>query len=165
MDAAAKDQMVARAYSLGYEYEQKFHNCPQCVLATIQEVLGLVDDAVFKAAHSLAGGGGITGMGTCGALVGGMLAVGSRHGRAREDFGRGRYMESYRRAKSLYDRFVQEYGSPICGDVQRKLFGRRYDLWEEYDAFEAAGAHVDRCPTVVGRTAAWTVEVLLDEGE
>ena len=58
----------------------------------------------------------------------------------------------FKYTKKLYDRFVEEYGSPLCCDVQKKIFGRSFNLLDskEYKEFEAAGAHVDKCPTVAG---------------
>lgn len=82
--ADAKRQAAERAYALGFEYEQKYENCAQCLLAAVHELVGGVDEALFKASHNLAGGGGLTTKGTCGALSGGMLAFGSRYGRERE---------------------------------------------------------------------------------
>lgn len=165
MDSAKRQEMIDRAYSLGYTYEQKYGCCSQCVLAAIDDVFGLGIDQVFKASHSLAGGGAITTRGTCGALNGGMMAISARYGRDRQNFDKGLYMEAFVPAKKLFDRFVAEFGSPICGDVQTKLFGRSYDFWkpEEFAAFEAAGGHRDKCPSVVGRAARWTAEILLEE--
>lgn len=168
-DPAKRQEMVDRAYALGYGYEQKYGCCSQCVLAAIQDVFALGDaevlDAIIKASHPLAGGGAITTRGTCGALNGGMMAISYRYGRARQDFDKGLGMEGFEVTKRLFDRFVAEFGSPICADVQTKLFGRSYDFWNpnEYAAFEAAGGHRDKCPSVVGRAARWTAEVLLDE--
>ena len=67
-------------------------------------------------------------------------------------------------SKKLYDKFVEEYGSPICKDIHVKLFGRAYYLLDskEYKEFEDAGAHVDKCPKVAGNVARWTAEILPD---
>lgn len=163
VDPAKKQEIIKKAYALAYENERKYGSCPQCVLAAIQEVLGIVDNATFKASHALAGGGGLSTRGTCGALAGGILALSSRHGRSRDNFDKGRFLKSYKLGKQLHDRFVTEFGSPICADVQTKLFGRSYDMWsdEDFEAFEEAGAHQDKCPRVAGRVAAWATEMLL----
>jgi C_GCAxxG_C_C family probable redox protein len=159
-------QKAERAYALAYEYEQKHGNCPQCVLAAVQEAVGEIDDEVFKASHALAGGGALCGAGTCGALVGGMLAISAKHGRDRENFGKGRYLHNYMLGKKLFDRFVAEFGDPTCGAVQTKVIGRSFNLWDknDYKAFEDAGGHRDKCTDVAGKAAMWTAEILL-EGE
>jgi len=163
IDPNAKQEIIDKAYSLAYENEQKYGCCPQCVLAAIQDVLGNVDDATFKASHSLAGGGGLSTGGTCGALAGGMLALSAKYGRDRANFGTGRFMGSYRLGKRLYDRFVAEFGSPICAEVQTGLLSRSFDLWDgkDFKAFEEAGGHRDKCPRVAGKVAAWTAEMLI----
>jgi C_GCAxxG_C_C family probable redox protein len=134
------------------------------VIAALQETIGGIDDEVFKAAHALAGGAAKTGRGTCGALAGGMMAISAKYGREREDFATVRSTEAANLAKVLYDRFVDEFGSPICADVQEAILGRAFNLWDPDDrqAFEEAGGHLDKCPDVVGRAAMWTAEILLD---
>ncbi|MGQ9676164.1 MAG: C-GCAxxG-C-C family (seleno)protein [Chloroflexota bacterium] len=162
--ADAKRQAAERAYALGFEYEQKYENCAQCLLAAVHELVGGVDEALFKASHNLAGGGGLTTKGTCGALSGGMLAFGSRYGRERENFTKRTGIRRYAKSKELLEKFVGEFGSPICGDVQTRLMGRSFDLWsEDYKAFEEAGGHRDKCPHVVGTVAKWVVE-MFEEG-
>jgi hypothetical protein len=46
-----------------------------------------------------------------------------------------------------------------------KLFGRTFNLMDskDYEAFIKAGGHVDKCPSVSGNAAKWTVEIILDE--
>jgi C_GCAxxG_C_C family probable redox protein len=164
VDQAVKQEVLQRTYSLGYEYEQKYGCCSQCTLAAIQDVFGFPGDEVIKASHVLAGGGALTTRGTCGALAGGMMAISGKYGRPRKEFASGLYMHAFRLGKELFDRFVAEFGSPICADVQRRMCGRSFDLWdpEEFEAFEAAGAHRDKCPTVVGTAARLAAEVLLE---
>ena len=158
--------ITSKAESLGFKYEAKKGSCPQCVLAALFETIGVGDKNLIKSADSLAGGTALSTQGTCGALVGGMLAIGYLEGREYNDFILGkRNRRVFKFAKLLYNRFVQEYGSPICRDVQNKLFGRSYVLLdsEEYKQFEEAGAHVDKCPSVAGNVAKWTAEIILKE--
>ncbi len=166
-EAAARRALCEKAYALAYHYEQTYGNCPQCVIAALQETFGGIDDAVFKAAHALAGGGALSTAGTCGALVGALLVVSSRYGRDRENFGKGRYLLNNQLAKRIFDRFVAEFGSPICSQVQTRLMGRSFDMWdaEDYKAFLAAGGHDDKCPAVSGKAALWVAELLAERGE
>lgn len=164
-------EIIEKAYALAYENEHLYGCCSQCVLAAIHDVLGIVDDATFQAAHGLAGGGALMTGGTCGALAGGMMAISSVYGRSREDFTNGQnvqlYKQSYKLSKQLYNRFVAEYGGPLCAVVQTRLVGRPHNMWdrEDYAVFEAAGGHLDKCPSVTGNVAAWTVELLVEAQE
>ena len=94
-----------------------------------------------------------------------MIAICCKYGRERENFDQTQMKLPEELAKRLYDLFVKEYGSPICRDVQQKIFGRSFNIWdpEEYEEFESAGAHVDKCPDVVGKVARWVTEILLEE--
>ena len=164
MDSQARNkELLGQAYTRAFEYEQKYGSCPQCVLAAIQDVFGGIDDEVFKAGHALAGGVGLSTNGTCGALSGGVMALCCKHGRPRENFANGRYLKSHQLAKKLYDRFVQEYGSCICRDVQKKILGRSFNMWDakDYEEFGRAGGHKDKCPSVAGNVAQWAAEILL----
>lgn len=155
-----------KAYSLAFKYEAEYGSCPQAVLRAIYEVFNIKGiEIVIKAAHALAGGLGLSGNGTCGALSGGALALSIFYGRSIEDMGKGRFLKSYAKAKELYDRFVKEFGSCICKDVQTKIFGRSFNLWdpEDFKKFEEMGGHRDKCPDVTGKVAKWVAEILLED--
>ena len=46
------------------------------VLAIVQELIGTIDDSLIKVSHPLASGVAGCEDGTCGALAGGLLAIG-----------------------------------------------------------------------------------------
>jgi len=155
---------MEKAYESGFKYERDFGSCSQCTFAAVSEILGKESKEIFKAIDGLAGGLGRTTNGTCGALTGGVAAISQRYGR--EDFPNlGQREKCMTLAKKLHDRFIEEYGSVICKDVQTKIMGRSYDFWnpKEREEFDKAGGHTDKCPDVVGKTAKWTIEILMDE--
>ena len=160
------NEIIQRAYDIAYNYEATRGSCPQCVLAALKETLDVGDEATIKAADALAGGTALSCEGTCGALVGGMLAIGSLVGREYESFRRGeRKRRVFSFAHKLYTKFIEEYGSPLCCNVQKHLFGRSYCLLDakQYAAFEKAGAHVDKCPSVSGNVAKWTATIIIED--
>ncbi len=155
-----------KAYELAFQYEATKGSCPQCVLAALRETCNIGVTSIFQASQGLAGGTTLSSKGTCGALVGGMMAVGSLVGRTYQEFTEGEKKRLvFKYTRQLYDRFIEEYGSPLCCDVQKKLFGRSYVLFDksEYELFEQAGAHVDKCPSVAGNTAKWTANIIISE--
>ena len=169
MSEENREELLNNIYERAYEYEGKYGYCPQAVLAAVQDYFDIIEDEVIQAAHGLAGGGALCGDGTCGGLVGGYMAVSCEFGRKREEFGRrspDNWTKSARLAKKIRKKFIDEFGSVICRDVQEAIMGRSYDLWdpEDYRKFEAAGAHKNKCTDVTGRVARWTAEILLDEG-
>jgi C_GCAxxG_C_C family probable redox protein len=162
----SKDEIIKRTYDLAFKYEAELGSCPQCVLAALKETLDVGDIETIKSADSMAGGTALSTEGTCGALVGGLLAIGSVFGRDYSDFKAGnKKRRVFRYSKLLYDKFIEEYGSPICKDVHKKLFGRSFNLLDpkEYSEFEKAGAHIDKCTVVSGKVASWVAEIIIDE--
>lgn len=163
---AEEEKLCQKAYDLAYKYEAEIGSCPQCVVSALMETLDVCDPKVVQAVDGLAGGTALSAQGTCGALVGGIVAISCIVGRTYEAFSEG---DSKRRvfqySKKLYDKFVEEYGSPVCKDVHQKLFGRSFDLLDpkDYAEFERMGAHVDKCPVVSGKTAKWAAEIILKD--
>ncbi len=155
-----------KAYNLGFRYEQQYRGCCQCAIAAIQETLGIENEAVFKAGTGLAGGVLLTVTGTCGALCGGIMVLSSIAGRTRTDFAdaEGRCAVVDKMGLKLLDKYIKEYGSISCRDIQHKILGRSYNLLDAADRekFDADGAHTDKCPAVVGCAARWTVEIILE---
>jgi C_GCAxxG_C_C family probable redox protein len=164
-----KNTLLESIYEKSYEYERKYGYCPQAVLGALQDFFEGIDDEVFKATHTLAAGGALCGDGTCGALIGGMAGVGCFFGRSKKEFAdesEDGWMNSSAIAKNIRKKFIEEFGSVICNDVQTEKMGRSFDLWDEedFEKFEEAGAHEDKCPDVTGKTARWTAEILIDNG-
>jgi len=161
----SKEEILKKAYELGFKYEKEYMGCCQCALAALQDTLRMENDAVFKAGTGFAGGIGATGAGPCGALTGGVMIISSKIGRERKNFKdpeRIRW-KTYELAKKLYDKFIEEYGSGNCSDIQKKLMGRPFNLWDpaDFEEFDKAGGHSEKCPSVVGNAARWTAEILL----
>ena len=157
------EELKDKAYKLAYKYESERGSCPQCVYSAIFETLKIGDEKIVQGLDALAGGTALSTEGTCGALVGGLVAISSVFGRTYKDFSEG---DSRRRvfmySKKLYDKFIDKYGSPVCKQVHKKIFGRTFNFFDptEYQEFEDAGGHVDKCTSVSGDVASWTVEIL-----
>lgn len=166
-DKGKKKKFLKTAYETGFQYERIYKGCSQCVVAAVQDLFGARNEAVFRAASGLAGGGGLCGDGGCGSYTGGVMVLSQFSGRTRKNFldpARTRKY-SFDLAKKLHDRFIAEYGSVICRDIQQKIFGRPYYLRdaEEFEKFEKAGAHDVQCPSVVGNSVRWVAEILLED--
>jgi C_GCAxxG_C_C family probable redox protein len=160
--------VVERAYRIGKQYEADYHGCAQCVLAALQDAFDERDDSVFQAATGLSGGGGGGGDGSCGAYAGAGLFIGQMLGRTRDDFtdAGGVRHETARLVLELRERFIDRYGSVVCGDIQTSVIGRPYDLTDPDDVerFKATGAHEVHCPEVVGSAARWAAEIVVANG-
>jgi mannitol-1-phosphate 5-dehydrogenase len=157
-------ERARRAYELAFHYEREYHGCGQCTLAAILESMDRFDDTMFEAATALSGGLGLCGDATCAALTAAALAVGMVYPRTRRNFAgdRENKYRSFSMVQALRERYIQRYGGITCHDVHRHELGRTYDLRDEAErgAFDAAGAHDDKCTSVAALAARWAVEVI-----
>jgi C_GCAxxG_C_C family probable redox protein len=162
----SKDDILEKAYLLGRKYEKKCTGCAQTAIAAIFESLEIWNEDVFRSASGLADGLGLTGDGSCGALVGGSMVIGYLYGRGKDNFeDMNRPMKSYALVKKLHDKYVNQYGTCRCHDVQKKLVGRSYDLWNAEELKEAFKAGVmEHCSNLVGNVARLTTKIILNSG-
>lgn len=65
----------------------------------------------------------------------------------------------------FYKRFIKEYGSILCCNVQKKIFGKSFNLMdaEEYDEFEKSGANIEKCPKIAGNVTKWTADIIVEK--
>ncbi|TFG16082.1 MAG: C_GCAxxG_C_C family protein [Promethearchaeota archaeon] len=162
----SRDEILTKAYELGKKYERKCTGCAQTAVAAIFEALNIWNEDVFRAASGLADGLGLTGDGSCGALVGGSMVIGYLYGRGKEDFSdMYKPMKSYGLVKKLHDEYVKKFGSCRCYDVQEKLIGRTYNMWDPNELKEAfKSGMVNHCSDLVGKVAQMATEIILDNG-
>jgi len=163
-----KEILLEKVYQLAFEYEQEHHYCSQCTVAALQKVFQIKSEELFSTSFALGGGLANTCEGTCGALAGGAMIISYFYGRRRVEFFKGiSNKKANYLTKKLYDIFIQEYGSCLCKDVQKKIFGRSFNFWDEKEKelFEKSGGHIDKCPTVVAKAAKWTAEIIFQEME
>jgi len=162
-------ERVQKAYDLGKYYEKTFKGCGQCVIAALQEAFNIKNDEVFKSATPLAGGVLRAVDGSCGAYIGALLMLGTLIGRTRDNFAdpEGIRYKTFELGMKLREKYIKEYGSTVCSDIQNRLYGRYYYLADkaEFQKFEEAGAHGDNgCPEVVGKVARWMAEIIEEAG-
>ncbi len=168
MEKQKISELAEKAYHLGKEYERTYRGCAQCVMAAIQDTLEIRNDLLFKSATALAGGTALMGDSGCGAYMGAILVLGSLVGRERNNFSdpEGIRHKTYQLARKFREKFIQDFGSVICFYIQNRILGRYYYLPDpqEYEKFHKAGAHDLYCPEVVGKSARWMTEIILEEG-
>jgi len=128
-------------------------NCAQAVLSAFAPELGLDLPTALKLATGLGGGMGALGR-TCGAVTGGMLALGLKAG------GTGKAREkAYELVRELVSRFEARHHSAKC----RELIGP-IDTPEGLQAAREKNVFRTVCPAFV-RDAAEIVEELIARGQ
>ena len=97
------------------KYFEAGFNCAESVLMSFAESIGTRSDLIPKIATPFGGGIGRRGS-VCGALTGGVMAVGLKVGRSELKDAK-RREESYETALELFKRFEKEFGSALCYDL------------------------------------------------
>lgn len=160
-EQTSREELLNKIEETAHNYEKEFHGCSRCVFKALQDHLDLGDGPTLKASTPLAAGVAMRGE-TCGALLGGMLAVGIVT--AEEDLKDSNALNnSLAAAFKLAKKVEKEFGTTNCTNIQTDRLGRFYSLAdpEQYKAFIEAGGYVE-CPKVVGKIARMTAESILD---
>ncbi|MDI6831717.1 MAG: C-GCAxxG-C-C family protein [Actinomycetota bacterium] len=169
MAGKGKEELVEEARRLASDYEKRCTGCAQSVVAGLVDALGIEDagEGVFRAASGMADGIGLTRDGSCGALTGGCMVIGLLFGRERKDHqDMMKPMKSYLMCKELLEDFLERYGSSRCNDIQMKLMGRTYDMYDPAQLKEAFSSDMmEHCSGVVGNAAARAAEIILAQRE
>lgn len=160
-----KASLAEEARRLAKDYEATCTGCAQSVVAGLLDALGIEEEGVFKAASGLADGIGLTGDGSCGALTGSCMVLGLLFGRERKDHrDMMKPMRSYLLCKEMHAFFLESYGSSRCHDIQKRLMGRSFDLYDPEELKEAfRSGMLEHCSEVVGRAAERAAEIILRE--
>jgi C_GCAxxG_C_C family probable redox protein len=106
----SKSQNASEKFLEGY-------NCAQSVFYCFCDDLGFDKNTALKISTGFGGGMGRKEE-VCGAVSGGIIVLGMKHGRGEKD-GRAATELTYQKTRELMDRFAVEHGTFIC----RKLLG------------------------------------------
>lgn len=108
----------------GRLHERNF-NCTQAVACTLATLHGADEDACFRLAEGLGGGlGGHTE--TCGALLGGAMAIGQANSRGCAD--PTSKLETYELVKPLVAAFHERFGTTVCSEIRAQDTGNQNPL-------------------------------------
>ena len=98
------------------ERHNKGYNCAQAVACTYCDLVGMVEESMFKATEAL--GLGMGGMeGTCGAVTAACVIAGAKNSTV-EMGGPGSKGATYKISKEIVRRFKEESGSVICKELK-----------------------------------------------
>jgi C_GCAxxG_C_C family probable redox protein len=166
-DQQSRDALLDLVEQDSAQLQKELHACARCALFGIGRNLNLADDACLEAALKAAIplSGGIAGTRNhCGALIGGIMAIGlgmvQYDARTSNPIARKPVTAA---AKSFYRWFEKEIGHARCYDIRDVNLGRFFDLDdpEEAKKFAAAGGH-ELCARVVGKAARKAAEIILE---
>ena len=139
---------------------------PRC-LSPLMKYLNLADQTTIEVLQKAAlplSGGIVQGYGTCGALLGGIMAIGIAlfDGKV-EDAPREKMMVLNEECRKYYRIFEKEIGHARCFDIRQAGLGRCFDTADpgEYDRFVEAGGH-ELCAKVVAKAARLAANLILE---
>ncbi|MBR6207330.1 MAG: C_GCAxxG_C_C family protein [Oscillospiraceae bacterium] len=131
-------------------------NCGQIVFSTFTEDTGIPEDQAQLLASAF--GGGMYSGDTCGAVVGGLLALGAVFG-THIPVNPSDMEKMQEKTLAFRERFKQKHGSCLCRD----LLGVDCSTEEGMAIIEEKGLHQSICPHLMA-DAIEIVEDLIDEG-
>ena len=165
-----KSEIIRKSNELAIEYEAKYKGCGQCTFLAVIDALrwgGLeiipkdMEDRFFSGVSVLTGGIGLSGEGTCGAIASGALAIGLALGLQRDTIDESLFRQSCAIVRdALLNKYYEKYNSLLCKDIQRKFFGKAWDLTRDEMSTEFLGISKG---CVIMEGAMWATEVILDE--
>jgi hypothetical protein len=167
-----RENIINKAEELAIKYEAMYKGCAQTTFLTVVDALrwgGLelipvpVEDKLYPGISMLSAGVCMTAEGTCGAMVGGTMAIGLAIGGSRDstDVSATRNAAAMIR-NTLLEKCYLDYRSILCKDIQRKYFGKAWDLADDKMAHEFLSI-TRGC--IIMQAAKLTVGYILDEYE
>jgi len=163
VEPGSRTKLLDRVAWAAYHNDRVYEGCSRSVLYALQDHLHLEGGSALKASTALAGG--IARMGeTCGALIGGIMAIGLVLGS--EDLADIQaYRDSMAASYQMYERFKEEMDSTTCFEIQTKLLGRSFDFKQDESAeewYKVGG--LEQCPMVCGVAARIAADIIMDAG-
>jgi C_GCAxxG_C_C family probable redox protein len=162
---ARKQEILDRVQRRGEEYEYLSHSCAKGSALAVMEEFGLGNMEIIRAMSPFPGFG-MTG-GICGAVTGGLIALGLYFGS--DDLldyeGTGRTMTA---ARDFIPRFEKEAGTILCPKLQEDvIFGHYMDprgSEENFAAFKEAKGY-EKCALLPGIGARIAAEIVIESME
>ncbi len=136
LNKGSKEEILDRVSKKGGDQEELLVNCAQGTLAALQEEFNLGGgDDILKAATFMPGL--VSRKETCGAIIGGLMALGLAYGRNKPYDPGSNTPEAKEEAFKLKEKvwrfcetFKEEFGSTMCGDIRPKIMGREYNTMD-----------------------------------
>jgi len=160
VEPGSREKLLDRVAWAAYYNDRVYEGCSRSVLEALQHHLHLGDGEALKASTALAAG--VARMGeSCGALMGGIMAIGLVVG-CEELENIQAYRDTMEASYEMYNRFKEEVGSTICFEIQKGLFGRSFDFKRDEEAeewYKVGG--LEKCPMICAIAARIAADIIL----
>ena len=163
METKSNQDVYRNLYSKVMENLSLCGNCAQTTFLTLQDEFELEGDGILKALTPFPG---IALRGeTCGAVTGGLMALGLIQGRDKENLNNWQaYIDSLPPSRRFCRRFEAEMGSTMCTEIVESEFGRGFDLADPVEAMQwfKCGA-LEKCGQVISKGVRIVAEIILED--
>jgi hypothetical protein len=166
----SKVSILRKTGQLARKYEKQYKGCAQCTFLAAVDALrwgGIeivpvsLEEKLYPALSMLTAGCCMTGEGTCGAAASSLMVLGlnSKVSMDNPEVAVLREAAEITRHKIL-SVYFKKYHSIICKDIQRKYFGKAWDMTDDKMAHEFLGL-TKGC--IISEAALLTVKCILEE--
>lgn len=155
------EQILDRIEEAAYKYAIEFGGSARCLLKALQDHLDLGPHICLKGLTPFTCGIA-TGEGTCGAVLGGMFAVGLLFGN--EDLNDHQaFKDSTLAGFKLVAEVQKEIGTTKCTEIQQERLGESFNLAdpEQFRAFVKKGGQRE-CAVLVAKVARITADFIMN---
>lgn len=170
--AEEKKEILDRVEERAAAHQYEFRGCGRSLVLALQQEFDLPGGTAALKAASFGGLGIARNGNACGALFGGVVAIGLAHGPENledpifpqqdlidENTGNPKSVEVI---KKFFQKFEQEMGGTLCRDIQLRLFGRCYNTLNPAENKEFSQVSREKCAEQVGKIARYAAEAILD---
>jgi len=152
-----KDEFVEDAQKRAFEMEMQSHGCAQVVVQTFLDIFEEENLPLFMAASPFAAGMSLTGN-NCGALIGGLMILGTVFGRRAVAEGMPGILEGIRPSRKLVRYFTGTWNFVDCRDITQT------DLADPVKSEEFfGGGGLEKCSGIIAEVTGFVAGLLYEE--
>ena len=152
-----KDEFVEDVKKRAFEMEMNSHGCAQVVVQTFLDVFEEENQPLLMAASPFAAGMSLTGN-NCGALIGGLMILGTVFGRRDVAEGMPGILEGIRPMRKLVRYFSDEHNVVDCRDITQT------DLADPVESEKFfAGGGLEKCSGIISDVSGFVADLLYEE--
>lgn len=149
------DELKKKAFYM----EMQNHGCSQVVVQVFLDLFEEDNSALFMAASPFAAGMSLTGN-NCGALVGGLMILGTIYGRRNIQDGMNGIVAGIRPCRKLVKHFQDDNGTVNC----RNITGTDLADSKASEAYFESGG-LKKCAGIIADTVAYVADILYEENQ
>ena len=140
--------------------------CSRSLLIGLKAYFDYIPDELIRASSSLCGGAGAA-SGSCGTYTCGLLAEGWKYNVPLKDEleDPSKFDKNQEKFMGWRDRFLKEFGTTLCPEIQKQVYGRSYDFTKPEDCavYFQITDHATQCANIVERATRLCAEYLLED--